>query len=256
MLKSVDINCDMGEGFGPYTIGQDDEMLDVVTTSNLACGFHAGDFKIMADICAKAKQKGVAVGAHPGYPDLWAFGRRHQEFSQDELRQLLAYQIGAAWAMARSVGHRLTHVKAHGALGHLVADNEMAAQALIETIQKVDDTLILSTMAGVTLERLAESAGVAYVTEIYADRAYLDSGRLVPRTQPGAVIHDADQAAARVMQMIEESAIITQSGKRIPVSIDTICVHGDTDGALQMVKKVRASLEQAGIAVKPYCQPE
>ena len=235
MLKSVDINCDMGEGFGPYTIGQDDEMLDVVTTSNLACGFHAGDFKIMADICAKAKQKGVAVGAHPGYPDLWAFGRRHQEFSQDELRQLLAYQIGAAWAMARSVGHRLTHVKAHGALGHLVADNEMAA---------------------VTLERLAESAGVAYVTEIYADRAYLDSGRLVPRTQPGAVIHDADQAAARVMQMIEESAIITQSGKRIPVSIDTICVHGDTDGALQMAKKVRASLEQAGIAVKPYCQPE
>ena len=252
MLKSVDINCDMGEGFGPYSIGQDDEMLDVVTTSNLACGFHAGDFKIMADICAKAKQKGVAVGAHPGYPDLWAFGRRHQEFSQDELRQLLAYQIGAAWAMARSVGHRLTHVKAHGALGHLVADNEMAAQALIETIQKVDDTLILSTMAGVTLERLAESAGVAYVTEIYADRAYLDSGRLVPRTQPGAVIHDADLVAQRVLDMVLKGGVESIEGEFTAIQADSICVHGDTLGAVQMAQGIRQALTAHQIEVRAF----
>jgi UPF0271 protein len=171
---------------------------------------------------------------------------------QDEIRQLLAYQIGAAWAIAKSVGHKLTHVKAHGALGHLVADDENAAQALIETIQKIDDSLILSTMAGVMLERLAERAGVQYVTEIYADRAYLDNGRLAPRHQPGAVIYNANRAADRVLQMVEESAIITQLGKRIPVPIDTICVHGDTDGALGMARKIRTSLEQAGVIVPPY----
>ncbi|PYB78856.1 LamB/YcsF family protein [Pseudomonas sp. LB-090624] len=254
MIKTVDINCDMGEGFGPYTIAQDDEMLDIATSANMACGFHAGDFTIMADICTQAKARGVAVGAHPGYPDLWGFGRRQQSFSKSEIKQMLAYQIGAAWAIAKSVGHTLTFVKAHGALGHLVADNEVAASALIETIQEVNDELILSVMAGVTLEQMAVAAGLNIAREIYADRAYQDNGRLVPRGQPGAVIHDGERAANRVLAMVQEGAIITESGKRIPVDIDTICVHGDTHGAVAMARTLRKTLESSGIQIAPYSQ--
>jgi UPF0271 protein len=254
MLQYVDINCDMGEGFGPYRIGEDELMLSIASSANLACGFHAGDFKIMAAICRQAKANNVAVGAHPGYPDLWAFGRRHQDFSQTEIKQLLSYQIGAAAAMAKSEGHVLTHVKVHGALGHLVADNESAAAALIDTIKCIDRSLILTVMAGTSLQTMARDAGLKIAHEIYADRAYLENGRLVPRSQPGAVIHDAAIAAKRVLQMVKENAIITESGKRIAVNIDTICVHGDTSTAVEMARSVRQLLEENSVTIAPFAE--
>ena len=252
MLQQVDINCDMGEGFGPYTIGDDERMLTIASSANLACGFHAGDFTTMAKICRLAKANNVAVGAHPGYPDLWAFGRRYQEFSPGEIKQLLSYQIGAAVAMAKSEGHTLTHVKVHGALGHLVADNESAGTALIDTIKCIDPELILTVMAGTSLQTMARDAGLKLAHEIYADRAYLENGRLVPRSQPGAVIHDADVAAQRVLQMVKENSIITESGKRIAVNIDTICVHGDTSTAVEMAWSVRKLLEDNGVKISPF----
>jgi 5-oxoprolinase (ATP-hydrolysing) subunit A len=251
-MKYIDINCDMGEGYGAYTMGSDEQMLEVVSTVNLACGFHAGDPGIMFNICTLAKSRGIAVGAHPGYPDLWGFGRRHMQFSKDELKHIIAYQIGAAQAVALASGHRITHVKAHGALGHLVADDPEACEAMAETVASIDPALVLSVMAGTGLEAAGERYGLKVAREIYADRAYLDNGRLVPRSRPGAVIHDALEAARRVVEMIKAGAIITESGIRIPVAIDTVCVHGDTPNALPMARAIRAALEFAGVTIRPY----
>lgn len=251
-MKSIDINCDMGEGFGAYRMGDDMSMLQVVSTVNLACGFHAGDPSIMAHICTEAKRLGVAVGAHPGYPDLWGFGRRDMPYTLPQLKELLAYQIGAAMGMARFAGHRLTHVKAHGAMGHLVSDDPSASAALVDVIESIDSGLILSVMASSELERAGAASGLRLAHEIYADRAYLDDGRLMPRGQPGAVIHDAGESVERVLNMVEEQSIISHTGKRIPVSIDTVCVHGDTEGAVSIAKRIRNALEHAGYRIAPY----
>lgn len=251
-MKSIDINCDMGEGFGAYTMGNDKQMLEIVSSVNLACGFHAGDPTIMSGICKLAKTRGIAVGAHPGYPDLWGFGRRRMQFSIEELQHLIAYQIGAAQAVASLSGHCVTHVKAHGALGHLVADDSQACDTFAETVAKVAPSLVISVMAGTGLEAAAKRHGLRLAREIYADRAYLDNGRLVPRGRPGAVIHDAGEAARRVLAMVQESSIITESGTRIPVMIDTVCVHGDTPDALPIARAIRTGLESAGWRICPY----
>lgn len=253
-MKSIDINCDMGEGFGAYTMGDDDAMLEVASTVNLACGFHAGDPSIMQRICTLAKARGVAVGAHPGYLDLWGFGRRATIHTLQELQQLTAYQVGAAAGVAALCGHKLTHVKAHGAMRHLVADDSEASDAFARAVAAVDRTLAMSAMAGTRLEQAAERAGLRVVREIYADRAYLEDGRLVPRNRPGAVIHDAAQAAQRVVNMISEGALITEAGKRLPTVIDTVCVHGDTANAVPMARLIRRELEKAGYAIRPYAK--
>lgn len=251
-ISKVDINCDMGEGFGPYSMGNDPEMLKIVSTVNLACGFHAGDPSIMAASCRAAKEAGVALGAHPGYPDLWGFGRRSIPFTRPEIQELVAYQIGALVAIARMVGHRVTHVKAHGALGHLVADDPDAAANFAEVIRAIDPSLIISVMVGSRLERASLDAGLRIAREIYADRAYDESGRLVSRSLPGAIIHDPSLAAERVAQMIVEQSIVTVSGKRIPVEIDTVCVHGDTPDAVPIARAVKDRLNACGIVVAPY----
>lgn len=251
-MKTIDINCDMGEGFGAYSIGNDEAMLELASTVNLACGFHAGDPVIMSRTFRLAKAKGIAVGAHPGYPDLWGFGRRYIAYSAQELKELTAYQIGAAAGLAALVGHQLTHVKAHGAMGHLVADEPEACKAFADAVKSVDSRLALSVMAGTALEHAGEEAGLRVVREIYADRAYLENGRLVPRNQPGAIIHDADESARRMISMLRDGAIITRSGKRFPTVIDTICVHGDTPNAVPMAAALRKQLEQAGYAIRPY----
>jgi 5-oxoprolinase (ATP-hydrolysing) subunit A len=227
-------------------------MLEIVSTVNLACGFHAGDPVIMSRVCALAAKRGVAVGAHPGYPDLWGFGRRAMVFSSQELSQLVAYQVGAAQAVAALNGHRITHVKAHGALGHLVADDPAACEAFASAVARVDRTLVLSVMAGTALEVAGVRHGLRVAREIYADRAYQDDGRLVPRGRPGAVIHDPHEAARRVAAMVAEGAIISASGRRIPVGIDTVCVHGDTPEAVPMARVIRAELEAAGFRIAPY----
>ncbi|MEI2418617.1 5-oxoprolinase subunit PxpA [Orrella sp. JC864] len=253
-MKTIDLNCDMGEGYGAYEIGQDDAMLEVVSTINLACGFHAGDFSIMSRLCREAATRGVAVGAHPGYPDLWGFGRRKMAFSDADLENIFAYQIGAAQAVARLNGHMLTHVKAHGALGHLVADEPRIGELFARVVARLDDALFVTSMTPRGFGDIAARAGLRVAHEIYADRAYMDDGRLMPRGQPGAVIHDAQEAVRRVLEMAEGRCIITATGKRIPAPVDSICVHGDSPQALPIARAIRDALEAAGWRIQPFCR--
>jgi UPF0271 protein len=248
----MDINCDMGESYGAYTIGDDMAMLDVVTTANVACGFHGGDPEVMAATMSAAKTRGVAVGAHPGFPDLWGFGRRRIPYSTDEIVHFVAYQIGAAAAMATLVGHKLTSVKAHGALGNMAAEELEIARAVARATKAVDPSLALLVMGGTQLERAGDEAGLRLIYEIYADRAYADDGQLVSRKLEGAVIHDPDTVMRRVVDMVAERAVISTSGKRLPTKIESVCVHGDTPGAVAIGRAVRSGLERAGIKLKPF----
>ncbi len=251
-MRSVDLNCDCGEGFGAYSMGDDEAMLGIVSSANVACGFHAGDPDIMARTFRLARAKGVAVGAHPSFPDLQGFGRRRLPYTNEEIERLVAYQIGAAQALASLAGHRLTHVKAHGALSNMACEDAAIAQAIARAAKAVDPNLVFLAIAGTELERGGEKENLAVAREIFADRAYTDEGLLVSRSVAGAVIHDAEAAAARVLDMISNNVVISQSGKRIPVGIDSICVHGDTPDAVRMAKCVRQRLEAAGFQVKPF----
>lgn len=250
--RRIDLNADLGEGFGPYAMGDDAALLALVTSANVACGFHAGDPSIMVATAAAARARGVAIGAHPGFQDLRGFGRRVIAESEAEIEASVAYQIGALAACAALAGHRVTHVKAHGALANLSNADAAVARALARAVRAVDPNLPLVVMPGLAAERAAEEAGLAVVREIYADRAYADDGQLCARSLPGAVIHDAAEIAARVLRMAEEGAVFTLSGRRIAVPIDTVCVHGDTPGAVAAARAVRASLEAAGFSVAGF----
>jgi UPF0271 protein len=252
MTISVDLNSDMGEGFGAYRMGDDDAMLSIVSSANIACGLHAGDPEIMATTFATAKAKGVAVGAHPGFPDLWGFGRRNIPFSAGEIERLVAYQIGAAQALSTYAGHPITHVKAHGALGNLTQQDETVARAVNNAVKAVDPSLVCLTIALGHQERLAREMGLNCRSEIFADRAYTDEGFLVHRSQPGAVIHDADAAATRVVRMVKNGSIETITGRVIVTSIDSICVHSDTPSAVGIARTVREALEAAGVTVANF----
>ncbi len=249
----VDINCDMGEGYGRWSLGDDAAMMDVITSANVACGFHGGDPNIMVETSRLAKEKGVSVGAHPGFNDLWGFGRRViRGDTMAEVETMIAYQIGALQACAAVGGHRVTHVKAHGALGNLTNDEPDFAMALGRAMKAVDPTLIYVTMPGLATERAAESLGLATASEVFADRAYEDDGQLVSRKKPGSVLHDAEMAAQRVLAMVRDGAITAVSGKRIPARIDTVCVHGDGATAVAMARRVREVLEADGVAIRPF----
>jgi UPF0271 protein len=213
-MRAVDLNCDCGEGFGAYVIGDDAAMLDIVTSANVACGFHAGDPDIMAATFARAKEKGVAVGAHPGFPDRAGFGRRPMALGPDEIERLVAYQIGAATALAAQSGHRLTHVKPHGALSNMAMADLEIARAIAKATKAVDPGLAFLAIAGTMLERAGLDLGLHTVQEIYADRAYSDEGHLVPRGIAGAVLHDAAAVAERAATMVAEGALVAMSGKR------------------------------------------
>lgn len=252
MTISVDLNSDMGEGFGAYRMGDDDAMLSIVSSANIACGLHAGDPEIMATTFATAKAKGVAVGAHPGFPDLWGFGRRNIPFSAGEIERLVAYQIGAAQALSTYAGHPITHVKAHGALGNLTQQDETVARAVNNAVKAVDPSLVCLTIALGHQERLAHEMGLKCRSEIFADRAYTDEGFLVHRSQPGAVIHDADAAARRVVRMVKNGSIETITGRVIVTPIDSICVHSDTPSAVGIARTVREALEAAGVTVANF----
>lgn len=252
MALSVDLNSDMGEGFGAWKMGDDDAILSIVSSANIACGLHAGDPEIMATTFALARARGVAVGAHPGFPDLWGFGRRTIPFSAGEIERLTAYQIGAAQALATYSGHPITHVKAHGALGNLTQQDAGVAQAVNNAIKAVDPTLICLTIALGHQERQARDMGLSVRSEIFADRAYTEEGHLVHRSLPGAVIHDAQQAADRIVRMVRDGAIETVTGKRIETPIDSICVHSDTPSAVTIARTVREGLEAAGITIANF----
>ena len=249
----IDLNSDMGEGFGPWTMGDDAAMLDIVTSANVACGYHAGDPDIMHDLSAMAKAKGVAVGAHPGFNDLWGFGRRViRGDSPAGIERMVAYQIGAFQALAGMAGHRCTFVKTHGALGNISNDDEEIALAIGRAIKAVDPSLVYVVMPGLATERAAEKLGLAMAREVFADRTYDDDGTLTSRKKAGAVIHDAEAAAARVLRMLQDGAITTVTGRKIPVAIDTICVHGDNPAAVTMARTVRGPVEGAGLALAPF----
>lgn len=251
-MRSVDLNCDCGEGFGAYRMGDDLAMLDIVTSVNVACGFHGGDPHIMARTFEAAKAKGVAIGAHPGFPDLWGFGRRRLPFTAGEIERIIAYQIGAASALAAYAGARLGHVKIHGALSNMALEDEEIARAVARAVKAVDQNLVFLAPAATKQEAEALARGLRVAREIYADRAYTEAGHLVERSRPGAVISDPEEAALRAAEMVLEGAIITASGRRLGSCIDSICVHGDTPNALAMARAVRMRLETAGVTLSPF----
>ena len=249
----IDLNSDLGEGFGMWSMGDDAAMLDIVTSANVACGFHAGDPQIMFRTAELARSKGVAVGAHPGFNDLWGFGRRVvRGDSPQEIERMLAYQIGAMQAVATLAGHRVSYVKVHGALNNMANEDDELALALARAVKGVDPNLVHVCMPGLAMERASERIGLKIAREFFADRTYEDNGNLTSRKKPGAVLHDAEEAAERVLRTLREGAVTTVSGKRIPVAIDTICVHGDEPSAVCMARTVRATLEANGFTLAPF----
>lgn len=253
MTDYIDLNSDLGEGFGCYTLGDDDAMLDLVSSINLACGYHAGDPCIMASTVNKAKARGINVGAHPGFRDLHGFGRREiHGISDSELRNLLTYQIGALQAIARADGYHLTHVRAHGALGNMSDAIPEMAMVLAQTIKAVDSNLKLMTLPGCAADTAALELGLGVVRQVFADRAYDDNGALVSRRKEGAVIHDADFAADRIIGVLEDGFIRSINGRKLPMNIDTVVVHGDTEAAVNMTEKIRTRLENNGVRIEPF----
>ncbi|MEQ9813772.1 MAG: 5-oxoprolinase subunit PxpA [Azospirillaceae bacterium] len=249
---TVDLNADLGESFGPWQMGRDEEMLKIVSSANVACGFHGGDAMIMRATIELAKANGVAIGAHPGYNDIWGFGRRAMPNEKPEdLKWQAVYQIGALRTMAAAHGLDLHHVKAHGALSNRAMVDREVADAIAGAIQAVDPELVFYVLPSTRLEEAGREAGLRLAREIFADRGYEDDGRLVARGQPGAILHDPDEAADRALKMVEEGAVTSINGVKLPMAIDTICVHGDNPAAVALADQVRNRLEGAGWTIAP-----
>jgi 5-oxoprolinase (ATP-hydrolysing) subunit A len=251
-MTTVDLNADMGESFGPWPMGDDAAMLDIVTSANIACGFHAGDPDVMAATMAAAVARGVGIGAHPGFADLQGFGRRRIDLAPATLGNLIRYQVAAADGMARAAGGRLRHLKLHGALANMASeDAEMARRCYAAALEVAPDLIVLA-IAGTAQQRAAEALGCAFAAEVFADRAYNPDLTLVDRRLPGAMIHDPDQAAARVVGMVQGGAIPCIGGERVPAQVDSICVHGDGPQALAIARAVRAGLAAAGVTLRRF----
>ncbi len=251
-MPRIDLNCDMGESFGAWKMGNDDAVLDHVNSANVACGFHAGDPRTMHRTVKAAFARGVAVGAHPGFPDLQGFGRRPMTLSSTEAYDAVLYQVGALAGFARAAGGRLSHVKAHGMLYNMAAKDATLAEAIAQAVRDFDPELVFYGLAGSELIRAAEKAGLRAASEVFADRSYQDDGTLTPRAHPGAMIEDVDVAVAQVRRMVLEGVVRSVSGKDVAVKADTLCIHGDQPGALAFVKRIREDLKQAGVEVKSF----
>ena len=241
--RFVDLNADLGESFGAWTMGNDAELLTVVTRANVACGFHAGDPLVMRRTVRMAAARGVVVGAHPGFPDLQGFGRRRMELAPDELQAALIYQIGALAAICRVEGVTLTHVKPHGALNNMACANEALARVVIQAVRDYDPALPVLVPARSALERVARTIGHPVLLEVFADRTYQDDGQLVPRSEPGAVLHDPEAAVVHVLRMLDAGGLVTCSGAVLHTPIDSICVHGDGPQALETARRLRRALD-------------
>ncbi|MCI6869668.1 MAG: 5-oxoprolinase subunit PxpA [Selenomonadales bacterium] len=249
-MSCVDLNCDLGESFGAYTMGMDAEVIPKVTSVNVACGYHAGDPLIMEKTVALAKQHGAAIGAHPGFPDLMGFGRRQMVVTPEEAGAYVKYQVGALMAFAKGHGLRLQHVKPHGALYNMAAKDEKLAEGICKAIYSIDPELIFMGLAGSVMLEAAERIGLKTASEVFADRAYNDDGSLVARSKPGAVIHDPEAAVARAVKMAKEGKVISINGKEIDIRADSICVHGDNPKAIETVIKLRNALIEQCVEVK------
>ncbi|MBZ4653459.1 MAG: hypothetical protein JG781_798 [Peptococcaceae bacterium] len=251
MTKRVDLNSDLGESFGAYTLGMDKEVLEIITSANIACGMHAGDPLVMAATVKMAVQNGTAIGAHPGYPDLQGFGRRNLAMSPGEVKDYVIYQVGALEAFARVQGKRLQHVKAHGAMYNMAAKDYKLALAIAEAVKAVNPDLILLALANSEMVRAAKDVGIKVAEEVFADRAYNPDGTLVARGTPGAMIHDRAVAIPRVVRMVTEGKVTAINGQDILIKADSICVHGDNPEAIDFVKEIRKALMEAGVSVEP-----
>lgn len=252
MTSAIDLNADVGESFGRWQLGDDEAMLSVVTSANVACGFHAGDPSALLSVCRLAAASGVAVGAQVGYRDLVGFGRRFIDVEPRELTADVVYQIGALDALARMAGTRVSYVKPHGALYHAVTHHEGQSAAVVEAVRALDPTLALVGLPGSLVLRRAADAGLHTVKEAFADRAYLPDGALVPRSQAGALITDADLVAERMVTLVAEGYVTAVDGTRVRVEADSLCVHGDSPGAVSMAQAVAAALAGAGVRLAPF----
>ena len=244
--KKLNLNSDLGESFGAWVMAGDAAMLGIVNSANVACGYHAGDPLVMTQTVERAKKNGVSIGAHPSFPDLQGFGRRRMDIPAPELEAMLIYQIGALDACARAQGGKVTHVKPHGALSNIASADRKVADAVARAVHRLDPSLILLAPAASQMALAGKEIGLKIVEEIFADRAYLDDGNLVPRSQPGAMIHGAEASFAHVLRMVEENALISINGKRIPVNPQSICVHGDNAEAVAVAQAIRDGLTKAG----------
>lgn len=256
-MKSVDINCDMGESFGAYTIGMDEAVIAHISSANIACGFHAGDPMVLNRTVRLAAERGVGVGAHPGYPDLMGFGRRNLTCSPQEVRNYVIYQVGAIKAFCDVHGVALQHVKPHGGLYNMAAENEVLAQAIAEAVAAVDRQLLLVALAGKNAPRVREiaaAAGLRVLFEAFPDRAYTPRGTLVSRSKPGAVIKDPETVAKRALMMAADGVVIAEDGTRLALEADTLCVHGDNPAAVDLAAGIRRTLEESGIQVISMAQ--
>lgn len=251
-LPSIDLNSDLGEGFGRWSLGDDDRMLAVVSSANVACGFHAGDPATMRRTVRGAVARGVTVGAHVAYRDLAGFGRRTMDVPSDELRADVVYQLGALQAVAAAEGTRVRYVKPHGALYNTAATDERVAEDVAAAVAAVDPTLVMLGLPGSAALAAAAAAGLATATEAFADRAYTAAGTLVPRREPGAVLHDAEVVADRVLRLVTSGLVTAVDGTDVVVQADSVCVHGDTPGAVSMAERVRSVLADAGVRLQPF----
>lgn len=248
-MYKVDLNSDIGESFGDYKIGLDEEVVKHISSANIACGWHAGDPMVMAKTVKLAIKENVAIGAHPGYQDVMGFGRREMKITKEEAKNYVKYQIGALWAFAESNGVKLQHVKPHGGLYNMAANDAELASAIAEAVYEVDKDLILVGLANSELTKAGKKIGLKVANEVFADRAYNPDGSLVSRKKEGSMIHDTNLAISRVLRMVKEGKVETITGEDIDIQADSICVHGDNPKAVDFVNEIRETLEREGISV-------
>ena len=246
----IDLNADLGESFGRWLLGNDAEVMKSITSANVACGFHAGDPGVMRATVQMARDAGVAIGAHPGFPDLVGFGRRNMAASPREVEDLVLYQVGALAGIAAADGVRLQHVKAHGALYNMAVRDRSLADAIARAAASLDRALLLFALPGTELLKAGEAAGLRVVAEGFADRAYEHDGSLVSRTKPGSVIHDVDTVVDRAVRMARDGIVVTAEGQEIAMRVQTLCTHGDTPGSHHLTRTLREALERSGIMVR------
>lgn len=254
MKKFVDLNSDLGESFGTYKIGLDEEVLKYVSSANIACGWHAGDPVVMRKTVEGALENGVAIGAHPGFPDIMGFGRRNMTVSPDEMKQYTIYQLGSLYGFVKATGGKMQHVKPHGAMYNMAGKDARLARAIIEGIWEVDSNLIVLGLAGSELVNAAVEKGLKAANEVFADRAYNSDGSLVPRSLPGSMITDKKIAISRVLRMVTEGKVIAINGEDIDINVDSICVHGDNLEAVEFVRLIKEELFKAKVEIKPLNQ--
>lgn len=249
-MQTIDLNCDMGEAFGNYAMPNDETLMDYITSANIACGYHAGDPEVMQRTVSMAIKKGVAIGAHPGLPDLQGFGRREMKISANEAYQFTLYQIGALYGFVKAAGGKLHHVKAHGALYNMAAKDMALARAIVQAVHDFDASLILYGLAGSEMIKAAQQSGLTTASEVFADRTYQNDGSLTPRSQSNALITNEQDSVKQVLMMVKEQKVISTNNKTIALKADTLCLHGDGAHAVDFAKLINQKLKQEGITLK------